>query len=71
MRHLSTIQGASEQGELRNVYWLPGAGNPADGLTRARSDAVPLLRILGSGRLNPGSLRLLKRVAWTEGRGCA
>ena len=30
------------EGDLENTYWLLGAGNPADGLTGARSDMVPL-----------------------------
>ena len=54
-RHLR-IQPALEQGGLGNVFRRPGAGNPADGLTKVRSDMVPLLRMLEPGRFNPGSL---------------
>ena len=41
VHHLWSTQQALEQGELGNVYWLPGAENPTDGLTRERSDVVP------------------------------
>lgn len=48
--HLHIIQQALEQGELGDVYWLPGTGNPANGLAKERSDVVPHLRTLASGR---------------------
>ena len=48
VRHLSSTQRALAGGELENAYWLPGAENPADGLSRARSYVVPLQ---GAGRL--------------------
>ena len=68
--HLWSTQQTLEQGELGNVYRLPGAENPTDGLTRERSDMVPPLRILESGRFNPGSSRPRKGAAWGEGEGC-
>ena len=40
--------------------------NPADGLAEVRSDLVPLLRLLESGRFFPGQLRPLRSVAWKE-----
>ena len=33
VRHFLSIQQALRQGELRNAYWLPGTGKPADGVT--------------------------------------
>ena len=53
-RHLLRIQLALEEGDLGGAYWLPGAGNLADGLTEARGDMAPFWRPLGSGRLKPG-----------------
>ena len=53
-RHFQSNQETLEQGELGNVYWSPGTENPTNGLTKVRSDAVPPLRILESGRLNLG-----------------
>ena len=46
-RQFLSIQQALEQGELDNVYWLPGTENPADGLTRAPRDFAPLLADAG------------------------
>ena len=43
VRRSLSIQQALEEGELENASWLPGTGNPADGLTRARNVMVPLL----------------------------
>ena len=65
-RHFSGIQQALEGGDLENAYWLPGTEGPADGLTKMRSDAVPLLRLLESGEFCPGQLRPLLSVAWKE-----
>ena len=65
-RRFLSIQQALEEGELDNVYWAPGAENPADGLTKVRGDMAPLLRRLESGHLNDGSLRALKGAAWKE-----
>ena len=59
VRHFLSIQQALEQGELHNAYWLPGVGNPADGLTKVRIGVVPLARLLESGRRNPGTARPL------------
>ena len=42
--HFPGIQRALGSNELENVYWLPGTENPARGLTKAKSDMVPLLR---------------------------
>ena len=65
-RHFLSIQQALEQKELDNVYWIPGKGNPADGLTKLRSEILPLLRLLESGAYNPGILRPLKGKRVTE-----
>ena len=51
---------------LGDAYWLPGPGNPADGLTKVQSDLGPLLRHLEPGRFRPGSLRSLKGAGWEE-----
>ena len=41
-RHFLRIQQAFGEGELDNVHWVPGTGNPADGSTKVRSDMAPL-----------------------------
>ena len=66
VRHFLSIQRALEEGDLEKAYWLPGTENPAGGLTRVRSDMVPLLRLLGSGGFRPDQLRTLRGVAWKE-----
>ena len=69
MRHFLGIQQTLENGDLDNVYWLLGLGNPAGGTTKIKSDMIPLLRLLESGALNPGILRLLKSVSFQEQAG--
>ena len=64
-RSLSTQQSLGE-GELDNIYLVPGTGHPADGPSRVRSDMAALLRLLESGHVNPGSLRPKRGVAWRE-----
>ena len=59
VRHFTSIQQALEYGGLDTAHWSPGTENPADGLTKVRSKTVPLVRLLESGRYNPGSLRPL------------
>ena len=41
VRRFSGSKQALEEGDLDNAFWLPGAENPADGLTKVRSDLVP------------------------------
>ena len=41
-RHFLSIQQFLEEGELENVYWIPGVENPADGLTKLRSEMGPI-----------------------------
>ena len=65
-RRFLIAQQALEVGEQDNGYWLPGTGNPADGLTKVRSDLAPLLRLLDSGGFPPGHLRPLKGLFWRE-----
>ena len=65
-RHFLSTQQAFGEGEMDNVFRVPGTENPADGLTKVRSDMEPLLRLLESGHFYPGSLRPLKGVAWNE-----
>ena len=67
VRRPLSIQRALERGDMENAYWLPGTENPADGLTSVCSDMVPLLRLLGSGRFNPGSWMALGGAAWDQG----
>ena len=38
VRSILSIQQALQKGGLCNVYWLPGADNPADGLTKVFAD---------------------------------
>ena len=64
VRHFLSIQRALEAADLENAFWLPGAGNPVDGLTKVQSDMVPLLRLSECGRCCPGQLCPLKGVAW-------
>ena len=65
-RHFLSTQQALEEGGLGNAYWPPGKGSPDDGLTNARRDMVPPLRVLESGRFQPGQLRHLNGVARKE-----
>ena len=64
--HFLSTQQALGGGDLENADWLPGAENPADGLTKEQSDVVPVLRPLEPGRYRPGQLRPLTGVAWEE-----
>ena len=66
VRHFLSIQQALEEQELDNVYWIPGRENPADGLTKLHSEILPLLRLLESGSYNPGILRPLKGITFSE-----
>ena len=63
VRHCLAIQRAAETQELGNVFWLPGLGNPADGLARTKSDMAPLLGLLEFGAYNRGTRRQLLGVA--------
>ena len=69
VRHFLSNHQPIGEGGLDNAYWLQGAENPADGLTKVRSATAPRLRLLESRRLNPGSLRPLQGVVWAEGSG--
>ena len=51
--HFSSIQPATEQGELESAFWLPGRGNPAGGLTKSKSDLAPLLNLPSTHSLLP------------------
>ena len=42
VRHFLSIQQLIEDGDLDNVYWLPGVENPADGLTKLKSETGPI-----------------------------
>ena len=65
-RHFLSIQQFLEDGELGNVYWLPGTENPADGLTKLRSEMGPIMALLETGTFRPGILRPLKGLASRE-----
>ena len=52
VRHFLAVQQAIEIQGLGNVCWIPGRGDPADGLTKLHSEIVPLLRLMESGPLN-------------------
>ena len=64
--HFLRIQQFLEDGELENVYWIPGTENPADGLTKLRSEMGPIMALLETGRFRPGLLRPLKGLASRE-----
>ena len=66
VRHFLRIQQFIEEGDLDNVYWIPGTENPADGLTKIRSEMGPILALLETGRFQPGLLRPLKGLASRE-----
>ena len=53
VRHLLAIRHTLKLQASDSVYWIPGLGNPADGLTKTRSDMAPLSRPLESGAYNP------------------
>ena len=65
-RHFLAIQQAIEFGEFDSVHWLPGQGNPVDGLAETKTDLIPLLRLLEAGSQNPGVSRALRNVAASE-----
>ena len=65
-RHFLSIQQFIEEGELDNVYWIPGTANPADALTKIKSDMGPILALLEAGRFQPGLPRPLKGLASRE-----
>ena len=66
VRHFLSIQQFLEDGELENVYWIPGTENPADGLTKLRSEMGPIMALLEPGRFQPDLLRPLKGLASRE-----
>ena len=66
VRRFLSIQQFLEEEELDNVFWLPGVGNPADSLTKIKSEMGPILTLLESGCFHPGALRPLRGVAWKE-----
>ena len=66
VRHFLSIQQFLDEGELGNVYWIPGVENPADGLTKLRSEMGPIMTPLETGRFQPGTLRPLKGLASRE-----
>ena len=53
VRRFLGIQQSLEDGVLDNAYWLPGLGNPADGLTGVKSGSV--FGLVGSGGIVSGS----------------
>ena len=65
-RHFLSIQQFVEEGELNNAYWLPGTENPADGLTKIKSEMGPIPSFLETGRFQPGLLLPLKGLASRE-----
>ena len=66
VRHFPSIQQFVEEGELDNMYWLPGTENPVDGLTKIKSEMGPILALFETGRFQPGLLRPLKGLASRE-----
>ena len=66
IRHFLSIQQFVEDGELDSIYWIPGVENPADGLTKIKSEMGPILSLLETGGFQPGLLRPLKGLASIE-----
>ena len=66
VRHFLSIQQFIDEGELEDVYWIPGVENPADGLTKLRSEMGPIATLLETGRFQPGILRPLRGLASSE-----
>ena len=66
VRHYLGTQQASAEGDLEDAYWLPVTENPADSLTKVRSDMVFLLRLSEPGAFCPGHHRPLEGVAWEK-----
>ena len=65
-RHFRIILDAMEDGDLGNVAWIPGNGNPADGLTKATSDRGPLPRLSETAIYRPGRVERLRGAASLE-----
>ena len=72
-RENSEIPLAIETSEIRtpqvgalNIYWLPGAENPADGMTRMKSEMSPMLNLLEFGEFHTGLLRPLLGICSSE-----
>ena len=65
-RHCLSIQQSLDNNELDNIYWLPGTENPADGMTKVKSEMSPMLHLLEFGEFYPGFLRPLKGVCSSE-----
>ena len=55
-QHFRSILDALGSGDLGNAAWIPGAEDPADGLTKAKSDFGPLFHLLETGIYRPGRL---------------
>ena len=53
-----------ESGDLGNAAWIPGAENPADGLTKAKSDLGPLFHLQDTSIYRPGRLEQLRGVSF-------
>ena len=66
VRHFLSIQQSLDDKELDNVYWLPGTENPADGMTKLKSEMQPMLHLLEFGEFYPGFLRPLLGVSSSE-----
>ena len=65
-RHFRSILDALESGDLGNVAWIPGTENPADGLTKEKSEIGPLLNLLETGTYRPGRSEQLRGVFYWE-----
>ena len=66
VRHFLGIQQSLGNNELGNIYWLPGAENPTDGMTKMKSEMPPMLNLLEFGEFYPGLLRPLMGVCLSE-----
>ena len=66
VRHFLSIQQSLEDKELDNIYWLPGTENPADGMTKMKSETSPMLNLSEFGEFHPGLLRPLLGIGSSE-----
>ena len=69
VRNFLGVKPTAGNGQLGNVCWLPGTGNPADGLNKVKSKIALSLRTLQSGPCYSSLLRQLEGAS-PQRRGC-
>ena len=63
-RYLRITMDALGTGDLGNVAWVPGTENPADGLTKVKSEIGPFLNPLETGAYRPGASERLRGASF-------